>query len=137
MPTAIRATDIRTPTPSQPGVPELVDELTDLGSGIGLLTIALFGAVPGFLPVVALTLVAGAIVLIPMLAVGLVIAAIAVPLLLIKWIVVRVAAHYRGATPAPPRSESHVEEHAPTAQLIGPARERRVALPHRSARALR
>jgi hypothetical protein len=135
MPTATPPADTRRPATSPPGVPELVDELVDAASGIGLLTVALFGAVPGFLPVVALTIVAGAIILIPMLVVGLVIVVLAVPLLLIKWIVVRVAA-YAGADHTPPSPESRRAEHRPAAQLIGRARERGATLQHRSAQAL-
>ena len=51
--------------PSRPGPTEFADEMSDAAAGIGLWTTILFGTVPGFLPIVALTILAGAIFVIP------------------------------------------------------------------------
>jgi hypothetical protein len=48
----------------------LLDEVNSAVSGIALMTVALFGAVPGFLPMIALVALAGAILLVPMLVLG-------------------------------------------------------------------
>jgi hypothetical protein len=60
-------TQIRKAPPPSEG---FADEMSDAAGGIGLFTISLFGAVPGFLPTVALTIFAGALVVIPVLIVG-------------------------------------------------------------------
>jgi hypothetical protein len=61
----------RTQVPKETAQSEgFADEMADAVGGIGLFTVSLFGAVPGFLPAVALTILAGAIVVIPVLIVG-------------------------------------------------------------------
>jgi hypothetical protein len=55
--------------------------MSDAAAGIGLWTVTLFGIVPGFLPTVALTIVAVAIFVIPVVALG---AVVGLPLLALR-----------------------------------------------------
>ncbi len=68
-------------TPNRPGTAELVDEINVAASGIGLWTTTLFGIVPGFIPIVALTIVGLAIFVVPIVVL---IAMIALPLLAVR-----------------------------------------------------
>lgn len=64
-----------------PDATELFEELGDAAGGVGLAVVSYLGAIPGFLPMVALTVAALAILAIPMLVVG---ALIGVPLLIAR-----------------------------------------------------
>ncbi len=70
MTTATPPTQVSKAPAPRPGGTEFLDEMNDAAAGIGLWTTTLFGIVPGFLPTVALTVVAVAVIVIPVLIVG-------------------------------------------------------------------
>ena len=71
---------------SNPGAAELAEELTNLGSGIGLAFTSFLAGIPGLLPMVLLTALGLAIVVIPMLVVGIAFGA----LLALGWLAARI-----------------------------------------------
>jgi hypothetical protein len=70
VPTPIHPAQSHEALASSPDAEELLQETLDLSSGLGILGVTYLGVVPGFLPSVALALVAVAIVLAPLLVVG-------------------------------------------------------------------
>lgn len=61
---------------SEPGTLELIEATGDGLAGFGLAFMSFLGAIPGLLPVAGLTIVAGVVLLIPMLVIGLVVGAL-------------------------------------------------------------
>jgi hypothetical protein len=97
------------PTPA-PGATELLDELSDAASGIGLVFVSFLAAIPGLFPVVLLTAVGGAILLIPVLVLGVAIGAvIGIPVLIVR-LSVRAVAFVRRASRRRDRRAPRVSE---------------------------
>jgi hypothetical protein len=77
---------------SEPGTLELIEATGDGLAGFGLAFMSFLGAIPGLLPVAGLTIVAGVVLLIPMLAIGLVLGLLWGIAMLIVWLVRRLVA---------------------------------------------
>jgi len=78
------------PEPGSPGS-ELLEETTNLLAGFGLITLSVFGGVPGFIPMLALCLAGAVIIVLPMMILAAAVAAVGGVLLLVRRAIVPVA----------------------------------------------
>ena len=105
MPAVTHPPNISTTLPPEPRPTELLEEVADLTSGLGLGFMSFLGAIPGLLPCVALTVAALAILAIPMVVVGIVAGAAYLLVRAIAHIAVRTASILRPPAPEPERAE--------------------------------
>ena len=81
-------------TRTETGVPEIADELLGLAGGIGFVTVAFLFPIPGFIAALALVVLAGLLLAIPLLAAALVAALIGGPV----WLAARLLRAVRART---------------------------------------
>ncbi len=103
MPTVTRTPKISGTLPPEPGPTQLLEEVADLSSGLGLAFTSLLAAIPGLLPVVLLTVAALAIVAIPMVIAGTAVGAAYLLLRPIAHIAARAVSTFRPPAPEPER----------------------------------
>jgi hypothetical protein len=81
-------------TRSETGVATLADELLGLAGGIGFVTVAFLFPIPGFIAALALVVLAGLLLAIPLLLAGTVVAVLGAPVWLALRLVRAVRARY-------------------------------------------
>ena len=105
MPTVTQPRNISTTRPPEPRPTELLEEVADLSSGLGLGFMSFLGAIPGLLPCVALTVAALVIVAIPMVIVGVAAGAVYLVLRAIAGLARRASSLLGPPAPEPSRPE--------------------------------
>jgi len=96
--------NIDTTLPPESGPAELLEEVTNLSSGLGLAFTSFLAAIPGLLPMVLLTVAALAIIAIPMVIVGIAAGLVYLAIRAIAYIAGRAASIFRAPAPEPERA---------------------------------